>query len=212
MSCTRFGLPGVVRPPCHPTTVASMSRSIPLQHWGATKEEIASTMPGDELIAGPAAEGTRSITIDAEAAVVFDFVAQMGFGRAGWYSYDLLDNLGRRSADEVNPEWVVAVAGEPVPGGPIKFVAALVERPTAYVLQVPTRNVLGHKLDFTLAYALTTDGATGGTRLVTRVRIAVDGPSGTVLEQALLLGDGAMVRKQLLGLKSRTEAAPIGHG
>ena len=49
------------------------------------------------------------------------------------------------------------------------------------------------------------DGA--NTRVVTRVRIAVDGKGGSVLEQALLLGDGAMVRKQLLGLKARAESA-----
>lgn len=180
-----------------------MARLLPLQHWGATASEIAAPMPGDELIAGEAVEGTRSITIDAAPETVFDFIAQMGFGRAGWYSYDLIDNLGRKSATTINPDWAVTASGDPVPGGPIEFVAAVVERPNALVLQVPRRSVAGHQLDFTLAYALAPEHE-AATRLVTRVRIAIDGPAGPALERALLLGDGVMVRKQLLGIRDRS--------
>ncbi len=183
-----------------------MARSIPLQHWGATPEEIGKPMPGDDLIGGNPVAGTRSITIDAAPETVFDFVAQMGFGRAGWYSYDLLDNLGRKSADTINAEWLVTADGERVPGGPIEFLAAHVDRPHAYVLQVPRRTALGHQLDFTLAYALFALPDSASTRVVTRVRIAIDGTAGPLLENALLFGDGAMVRKQLLGLKQRAEA------
>ena len=61
----------------------------------------------------------------------------MGFGRAGWYSYDWLDNLGRRSATRIHPEWQDVGAGDPIPAGPIDFVAAVVERPTAFVLRTP---------------------------------------------------------------------------
>lgn len=180
---------------------------MPLLHWGSTDAEIASTMQGDDLIDRRAVQATRSITVHAGAEVIFDFIAQMGFGRAGWYSYDLIDNLGRRSATQVNPAWLVTAAGESVPGGPIEFVAPIVDRPDAFVLQVPQRRVAGHTLDFTLAYALVPEPSTGSTRVVTRVRIAIEGPAGPALEQGLLFGDGVMVRKQLLGLRDRAEAA-----
>lgn len=176
----------------------------PLQHWGATGAEIASVMPGDELIAGDAVEGTRAVTIVAGSDVVFGFVAQMGFGKAGWYSYDLVDNLGRSSATTVHPDWVIDRAGALVPGGPIDFVAAIVERPTAYVLQVPTKAAAKHRLDFTLAYRL--DPTEVGTRLVSRVRIRVDGVLGSSVAWGLLAGDGVMVRKQLDGIRRRAEA------
>ncbi len=187
-----------------------------MQHWGATTAEIAAPMVGDDLIAGTVAggavvNGTRAITINAPRELVFDYLRQMGFGRAGWYSYDLLDNLGRRSADRVNNEWLVQGAGEEVPGGPIEFVAPIVDRPNAYVLQVPHRRIAGHQLDFTLAYELALVG--DATRLVSRVRIAIDGPLGRPLAVALLAGDGAMVRKQLLGITQRAEREgnqPIG--
>ena len=183
-----------------------MTRLLPLQHWGSTTEEIDAPMPGDDIIAGSAAEGTRSITINARSATIFDFISQMGFGRAGWYSYDLLDNLGRRSADTIHPEWLVDTAGENVPGGPVAFVAAVVERPTAYVLQVPHSSALGHSMDFTLAYKLDEDPAGPSTRVTTRVRIAIDGPTGPAIEKAMLFGDGVMVQKQLRGIKERAEA------
>ncbi len=178
---------------------------IDLRDWGATEAEVRSSIAGDELIDGPGVEqGTRSIDITAEPAIVFDFLAQMGFGRAGWYSYDLLDNLGRTSARTINPEWVVSEAGASVPGGPIRFVAAVVERPSAYALQVPTRRVGLHTIDFTLAYRL--DPVGDGTRLVSRARIRIDGPLGGPATTALVLGDGAMVRRQLLGLRERCES------
>ncbi len=172
--------------------------------WGATEAEVAQALPGDDLIAGSAHVGTRSIDIAARPDMVFDFLAQMGFKRAGWYSYDLLDNLGRRSASTVHPEWLVEQAGEIVPGGPIEFLAVVVDRPTAFVLQVPQRRAVGYAVDFTLGYQLLP--TTAGTRLISRVRIKIDGPAGRLLSSALLLGDGVMVRRQLLGIKKRCEA------
>lgn len=180
-----------------------------LTNWGATADEIDSAMPGDDLIgeaetSGRVAQGTRSISIDAAPEVVFDFLAQMGFGKAGWYSYDLLDNLGRRSASHIDPSWSVKQAGDQVPGGPLSFEAAVVDRPAAFVLQLPQRRVGAWSIDFTLAYRLRAND--GGTRLASRVRTRVDGPGGSLLARLLLAGDGVMVRKQLLGVRERAEA------
>ena len=47
--------------------------------------------------------GHARIDCDARPAEVYPWLAQMGFGKAGWYSYDWLDNLGRKSATEIVP-------------------------------------------------------------------------------------------------------------
>lgn len=161
-------------------------------------------MPGDALIAGPALVETNEIVIAAGRDVVFDFLAQMGLGRAGWYSYDVIDNLGRRSATAIHEEWLVHAAGETVPAGPISFVAEIVDRPEAYVLRLPQQRTLGHTVDFTLAYQL--EEIASGTRLTTRTRLNVEGAGGRLLSRGLLFGDGVMIRRQLRGLRQRCEA------
>lgn len=173
-----------------------------LEHWGATAEERGSALPGDDLVADPAFSATRSISLAASADEVFGWLAQMGMGRAGWYSYDLLDNLGRRSATELHPEWQVQAVGDEVPGGPLSFTVTHLERPRHLVIAIRDAGGLGHRCDFSLAYRL--DPATdGGTRLVSRARASVRGVGGAPLGWLLGAGDGFMVRRQLLGLKRR---------
>jgi len=58
-----------------------------LARWGATREEVDRPMPGDELLEGARAV-TRAITIDAPPELIWPWLVQIGFGRAGWYSYD----------------------------------------------------------------------------------------------------------------------------
>ena len=71
--------------------------------WGATAEEIAMPMPGDGLVPGCQVTWTRAITIDASPEAVWPWLAQVGFGKAGFYSNDLLDNVGHPSADRIDP-------------------------------------------------------------------------------------------------------------
>ena len=85
----------------------------------ATRGERRQPVPGDALI--PAAVGslTHAITIRAPAGAVWPWLAQMGAGcRAGWYSYDRLDNGGRPSADRLVPEWQAIEAGTLFPASP----------------------------------------------------------------------------------------------
>jgi len=81
--------------------------------WGATDRELTMTMPGDELIEG-AGSVTRAIGIAAEAADVWPWLVQLGFGRAGWYSYDWIDNDGDPSADEIIPEYQALGIGDKI--------------------------------------------------------------------------------------------------
>ena len=174
------------------------------ENWGATTGEISQQLPGDELITSPAFSATRAITIEVPPPEVFPWIAQMGLGRAGWYSYDLIDNFGRKSATKVHPEWAVSSVGDVVPGGPISFVVTHIDAPNHLIM-----SLRGHRqssrFKFTLAYALSGDGH--NTRLVSRVRSELRLPLGApLLKSTLGPGDGVMLRRQLLGLKDRAES------
>jgi len=175
---------------CHED--ATLSR----HNWGATEAEINGPVIGDDLCPLARASATRCIDIDAPPDAVFPWIRQMGFGKAGWYSYDWIDNLGRRSATRINPQWQDVHTGSPVPGGPVAFEAALVDPPRNYVLRTVPSGRLMSRMCFTLAYELR--HVPGGTRLVTRMRAYIDIPGGRFLERFVLLpGDGIMLRKQL---------------
>jgi hypothetical protein len=79
-----------------------------LRCWGATDEELRAPFPGADLIPG----GKRGGTIDAPAAAVWSWLVQMGCDRAGWYSWDRLDNGARPSADQIHAEWRHVAVGD----------------------------------------------------------------------------------------------------
>lgn len=172
------------------------------QFWGSTAEEIEGPLVGDEICPDARLVATRSITVAAPPEVVFPWIRQMGTGRGGWYSYDWIDNFGRKSATSINEDWQDVVAGGKVPAGLTSFKATLVDPPRALVLQVDATRGPGRRVCFTLAYELRPDPA--GTRLVTRVRSHIDVPGGPLVERGLLgPGDGIMMRRQLLNLAQR---------
>lgn len=179
-----------------------------LRDWGATPGEISSQLPGDDLCQDARIVATRSIDLPAPPEEVFPWLRQMGFGRAGWYSYDLLDNLGRRSATSIVEKWQDLAEGGVVPGGPVAFEAAVLDPPRALVITLAAKGRIGRRICFSLAYELRP--TTTGTRLVTRARARVDLPGGILIERLLLgPGDGIMVRRQLLGLARRIgQSAP----
>jgi hypothetical protein len=182
------------------------------QFWGSTNEEIHSSVVGDNLCLDATLIATRSITISAAPEDVFPWIRQMGFGRAGWYSYDWLDNLGRKSATRVHDEWQSVQSGDKVPSGPISFTAAIVDAPRHFVLEIRSLGKKNPKLHFTLAYELRDDPQ--GTRLVTRMRSQIKLPFGRLFEKLILgPGDGIMLRRQLLTIsKSASRHNPFTKG
>ena len=167
------------------------------QHWGSTPEEINQPVVGDHLCAEAHLVATRSITIATTPRNVFPWIRQMGLGRAGWYSYDWLDNFGRKSATEIRSEWQSVKSGDRIPAGPISFTATIVDEPRHFVLEIKSFGKKNPRLHFTLAYELRDDPL--GTRLVTRMRSRINLPFGKLFEKIILgPGDGLMVRKQLL--------------
>ena len=174
-----------------------------MKNWGATPEEVSGAVTGDQLCPDARLVATRCIDLAAPPHRVFPWLRQMGFGRAGWYSHDILDNLGRRSATEIVPAWQDLEQGGTVPGGPVDFVAAVLDPPRALVLALSPGGRASRRICFTLAYELRPSA--GGTRLVTRARARIDAPGGALLERLVLgPGDGVMVRRQLLNLARRT--------
>jgi hypothetical protein len=93
---------------------ASLSRRWHLR-WGATDAEVASAMPGDELVPHRSFTATRAITVAAPPEDVWPWILQLGTGRAGWYSYDLFDNAARPSADRILPQFQAIRTGDWVP-------------------------------------------------------------------------------------------------
>ena len=176
----------------------------PWQHrWGASDDEVGRSMPGDDVIPG-AASTTRAIGIAAPPDEVWPWLVQIGHGRAGWYSYDWIDNDGHRSATSIRPELQSLAVGDQilmVPGmGP--HVRDL--REGAWILS-------GDAVGGTWCLAVHPDG-TGGTRLVSRWRVAWHVTPATAFWMLVSdPGSFIMERKMLLGIKARAEAAADHH-
>jgi hypothetical protein len=171
----------------------------PWQHrWGATDAEVAAALPGDELI--PDADSTtRAITIAAPPERVWPWLVQLGYGRAGWYSYDWIDNDGRRSADRVLPELQDLRVGDQ-----ILMVPGMGPRVRAIE---PARHLLSGDVEGS-TWCLALRPVPGGTRLVSRWRVRWSPTPATAL-WILLSDPGAFVmeRKMLKGIKARAERA-----
>jgi hypothetical protein len=89
--------------------------------WGATPTEIDQVLPGDELVPDPLLGYTRAITIQAPVEHVWPWLAQMGQGRGGLYSYDGLENIAGcdiHSVEAIIPELQNLQAGELIRLGP----------------------------------------------------------------------------------------------
>jgi len=89
-----------------------------LLRWGATDEEVRLPYPGDRLVPHGGRGATMGITIDAAPAQVWCWLVQMGCDRAGWYSWDLLDNGGVPSAERIHSEWQEISIGQHVSSSP----------------------------------------------------------------------------------------------
>ena len=175
------------------------------RRWGATDAEVLAAMPGDELVPGSRVFCTRAITIDAPPKAVWPWLVQVGFGRAGFYSNDLLDNVARRSADRILAEFQNPKVGDWVP------MFSRVNDTTAFKIAAikPAEELVWVKPDSTWAWTLTDVG--GQTRLVTRLRILYRWHRAAQALMSLVLfefGDFPMMRKMLRTLKQRAEASP----
>lgn len=174
--------------------------------WGATDDEVNRSMPGDDLVKYPTFNATRAITIDASPDEIWPWLVQIGMTRAGWYSYDWIDNLGKRSAEHIIPELQQLGVGDLIPMSPDGKVGFLVKALESNNWMLWQDN----KGDVTWYWGLYPQD-NGDTRLITRVRIHYHWTSPTILFSLPMdIGDIVMMRKCMLGIKERAERLAIG--
>jgi hypothetical protein len=173
--------------------------------WGATDEEIKRSMPGDDIVGKPTFNATRAVTVDAPAEKIYPWIIQMGVTRAGWYSYDLLDNLGKRSAETILPEYQNIQVGDVIPMSPDGKQGMGVKdfRKDEWMLW------WDNKGDTSWAWGIYPEGE-NRSHLFTRVRIKYRWLSFAILFNLLVeFFDMPMMRKCMLGIKRRSEATSI---
>ena len=160
-------------------------------------------LEGDDIVADAGAQLTHAMTIDAPPKDVWPWLLQMGCQRAGWYSWDLLDNAGVRSADHIIPELQKLGVGDVLPAKPEGAEGFRVIR------VVPQRAIvldgLSPKWKGTWAFVLEPLGP-DKTRLVTRYRAAFP-PSAkmAIMLPVLRAVHAFMQRKQLRTIKHHAE-------
>lgn len=184
-----------------------------MARWGATSEELAATLPGDRLVPHPDLTTTRAVTINARSADVWPWIAQLGQGRGGFYSYDALENLvgcDIHSTNQIMPAWQDVAVGAQVRLAPqVAMTVAVAEPGHALVLRggIPMGSAAA-PFDSTWAFVLREE-ADGTTRLVSRERYGyLRWWAGLVVTPTSVISF-VMSRKMLRGITERAEhAAP----
>ena len=177
--------------------------------WGATDEERGATLDGDDLIPTPDLMATRAITVHAVPSQVWPWIAQLGQGRGGFYSYDALENLVGchiHSADQIVPQWQTINVGDQVKLHPeVGLDVAVVEPGRALVLRggVPM-GTAPPPYDFTWAFVLQ-EQPDGTTRLLVRERYAYTQRWAPLLVEPVAVVSFVMSHKMLRGIRDRAE-------
>ncbi len=175
--------------------------------WGATHEEVERTMPGDNIVVRPAFNATRAVTVKARSEDIWPWLVQIGIKRAGWYSYDWVDNLGKPSAERIIPQLQHLTVGDLIPMSPDGKFGLWVKdfKLNEWILWWDKKG------DVTWLWGLyPLDDSR--TRLITRVRIHYNWLSPSIIFNLLLdVGDIVMMRKCMLGIKRRAETIARQH-
>ena len=168
--------------------------------WGATDEELARAMPGDDLLPD-AKPATRAISIAAAPEAIWPWLVQLGYGKAGWYSYDWIDNDFQPSADRVLPEYQDLKVGDRIlmmPG--MGFETKAIDEP---------HSIVSLTEDGSISWCLGLYPASDGTtRLVSRWRPRFEQSVGSALMLMVVEpGTFIMEQKMLRTIRDRVEAA-----
>ena len=185
-----------------------------LLNWGANHQEVQEPLPGDGFIGSADLVATRAVSVRAPADQVWPWVAQLGQGRGGFYSYDFLENLvgcDIHSADRVTPEWQDIGAGDGVKLHPdVSLEVAAVEPGRSLVLRggVPMGSS-PPPYDFTWSFVLR-QRPDETTRLLVRERYAYIQRWAPLLVEPVAWVSSVMSQRMLRGIRDRAErtAAP----
>lgn len=192
------------------TTTMLLARRWQLR-WGATAEDVRASLPGDEILAEPDLVATRAITIRAPAVSVWPWLAQLGQGRGGFYSYDALENLigcNIHSVDRIVPEWQEVKAGDEVMLAPeVGLAVAAVQPQRSLVLRSQARSgPVQQPYEFTWAFVLV-EQPDDTTRLLVRERYTYVRRWAPLLVELLEAISFVMTQRMLRGIRDRAERA-----
>lgn len=180
-------------------------------HFGATEAELDGELPGDDLVEHANLVATRAVTIAAPREEVWRWVVQIGADRAGFYSYDGLENLvgcGVSSADQVEERWQHLAPGDRVYLHPSTWLAVAEATPDrALVLHGAGPDA--PMPDFTWAFVLNR-AQRGGTRLVIRERYGYRSGWDGLLVEPVSFVSFVMTEKMMRGIRDRAERAARG--
>ena len=156
--------------------------------WGVTEEEIHRHYPCDDFVPRPVLEVWRGVTVQATAAEIWPWLTHI---RLAPYSYDWIDNLGRRSPQELR-DLPAPCAGDP-------FTTAATLRVGRILSVTPEEQLTGRIIGVVMSYVLVPQGET------TRLLLKIAGSGGRWYAPALSVGDLVMARRQLLNFKGLAE-------
>jgi hypothetical protein len=157
--------------------------------WGVTDEETSRSYPCDGFVAAPTLQAWRGVTVQVPAEAVWPWVTQV---RLAPYSYDWIDNRGRRSPREL--------AGLPEPKAGERFTTAGGRQLGRIVSVDPGRQLTATIMGAYMSYVLVPAGQDG-----TRLLLKVVGRASRLAAMGLSVGDLIMARRQLLNLKRLAE-------
>jgi hypothetical protein len=170
--------------------------------WGATREEAARPLPGDDIVKKTHFVATRAVTIDAPPSEVWKWIVQIDSARAGWYSIDWIDNGGKASSREILSEFQKIEHDYFIPFTPDQKNGMWVRE----FKEPETILWWDKKGDASWLWHLSKTEQ-GGTRLLTRLRTKYDFKFPWVIYYILYdLGDIVMMSKCMLGIKERAES------
>jgi hypothetical protein len=172
----------------------------PILTWGATAEEAASLLPGDELLENADGVSTRAITINAPAESVWPWLAQMGPApRGGAYTFDWIENLlglDMHSVDRVLPEFQHPQVGDTIGFGSNRMRLVLVE---------PGHVLAWRSEDGNWVWTFVLGERDGTTKLISRNRFRLPTVAARIGMLPMEPGSLVMERKMLRGIKARAE-------
>ncbi|MDA1367044.1 hypothetical protein [Glycomyces algeriensis] len=174
------------------------------RHWGTDRADELRACPGSRFAPDPVERWLRAIEIDAPVAVVFRWLCQM---RVAPYSYDLLDNRGRRSPRRLTPGVEELQAGQEFM---TIFTLVDYQRDAYLTLEMTSERGLRAFGPFIVVYDVE-PLAGGRTRLRATLLVgdkAKDGAIDAARRRVLAWGDLAMMRRQLLTFKALAEGGP----
>jgi hypothetical protein len=178
--------------------------------WGATDHEISEPLPGDDLLSSANLTATRAVSIHTSSEYVWPWIVQLGQGRGGLYSYDLLENLvgcDMHSADRILPQYQAVYVGDDFRLHPqVTLKVVRLDPGNALVVQggVPM-GTAAPPYDFTWAFVL--HQRDGSTRLVIRERYRYSRWWAPFLVEPVEAVSCVMTQKMIRGIKGRAERA-----